>query len=210
MRWGAYCSTLENSISARGHLEQGIALYNLQQHRSLAFLYGTDPGVHCLSYASWVLWVLGYPDQALQRSQEALTLAHELSHPFMLAFSLDYAATFHQFRRERQAVQERAAAAIQLCAEQRFVYYLTCESVLQGWVLAEQGQGEEGVAQIRQAVAAFRAMGAGIRQPLYLALLAEACGKAGQAEEGLTCGIRSVDAGRQHWSVLVRGRAVSD
>jgi TOMM system kinase/cyclase fusion protein len=173
-------------IPAREHLEQGIALYNLQQHRSLAFLYGTDPGVHCLSYASWVLWVLGYPAQALKRSQEALALAQELSHPFILAFSLDYAATFHQFRRERQTTQEQAAAAITLCAEQRFVYYLTCGSVLQGWALAEQGQGEEGVAQIHQGVAAFRAMGAGIRQPLYLALLAEACGKVGQAEEGLS------------------------
>ena len=42
----------------------------------------------CLSYAAWTLWHLGYPDQALKRSQEALTLAQELSHPFSLAFAL--------------------------------------------------------------------------------------------------------------------------
>ena len=60
------------------------------------------------------LWVLGYPDQALKRSHEALTLAQELSHPFSLAYALD-AALVHQFRREGQATQERAEAAIALC-----------------------------------------------------------------------------------------------
>src|SRR5262249_34202965 len=63
---------------ARAQLEQGIALYDHSQHRALAFLYGgIDPGVHCLCYALLVLWCLGYPDQALQRCQEALALTQE-------------------------------------------------------------------------------------------------------------------------------------
>ena len=49
---------------------------------------------------------LGYPDQALKSSQGALALA-ELSPPFIIAFSLDYAATFHQFRQERQTPKNR-------------------------------------------------------------------------------------------------------
>ena len=77
---------------ARGHLEQGIALYDFQQHRALAFLYGTDPAVMCLSYAAWALWLLGYPDQARRRSAEALTLAQELSHSPSLAVALAWAA----------------------------------------------------------------------------------------------------------------------
>jgi len=84
---------------ARGHLEQGIALYDPQQHRSLAFRYGADPGVICRLYAANVLWVLGYPDQALARIHEALTLARELAHAFSLAFALNHAANLHQFRR---------------------------------------------------------------------------------------------------------------
>ena len=76
-----------------------------------AFLYGHDPGVACLSYAALTLWYLGYPDQALKRSHEALTLAQELSHPFSLALALSFAAMLHQFRREGQAAQERAEAA---------------------------------------------------------------------------------------------------
>ncbi len=105
---------LESSSLPAAHLEQGIALYDPQQHRSHAFLYGQDPGVACRVYAALALWLLGYPDQALQRSHEALTLAQELAHPFSLAFALYFAARLHQFRREAQAAQERAEAAMAL------------------------------------------------------------------------------------------------
>ena len=89
--------------SSRDHSEQGVALYDPQQHRSLAFLYGQDFGVTCLDVAAWALWHLGYPDQALKRSNEAFTLAQKLSHPYSLAQALDVAAMVHQFRREGQA-----------------------------------------------------------------------------------------------------------
>ena len=57
-------------------------------------------------------------------SRNAVALAQELSHPFSLAVALDYAAMFYQFRREPHAVHEQAEAAIALCTEQRFAYYL--------------------------------------------------------------------------------------
>ena len=72
---------------------------------------GMTPGWLASAYAAWALWFLGYPDQALKRSHEALTLAQELSHPFSLAYALDFAAWLHQLRREGQAAQERAEAA---------------------------------------------------------------------------------------------------
>ena len=87
--------------SAQTHLEQGIALYDPQQHRSHAFLYGGhDPCVCCLGFAARCLWMLGYPDQALRRSREALALARELSHPTSLAHAQFYVGIFHQFRRD--------------------------------------------------------------------------------------------------------------
>ena len=138
----------------------------------------------CLSGAALVLWLLGYPDQALKRSQEALTLAQELSHPFSLAFALSIAAQLHQRRGERQAAQERAEATITLCTEQGFPSWLALGTIYRGWALAEQGQREEGMAQIHQGLAAYRATGAELR-PSHLALLAEAYGKGGQVEEGV-------------------------
>jgi predicted ATPase len=182
---GASLYCLGEFAAARKHLEQSIARYDAQQHRSHALVYGADPGVFCLSWTTHVLWALGYPDQALKRSHEALSLAEELSHPFSLALAFDYATILHQFRRERQTVHERATAAIVLCTEQGFAYYLAWATFMQGWALAEQGQAEEGIARMRQSLAALRATGAEIRQPYYLAMLAETYGKGGQAEEGL-------------------------
>ena len=79
---------------AQEHLEQGIALYDPQQH-SHAFLYGHDPRVACLGYTALALWYLGYPDQALQRSHEALTLAQRLPHTYSLGHALTTAARLY-------------------------------------------------------------------------------------------------------------------
>jgi TOMM system kinase/cyclase fusion protein len=173
-------------VPARAHLEQSLALYDPREHRVLAFRTGIDPGVWGLSYAAYALWLLGYPDQALRRSHEALALAQELSHPPSLAAGLAYAAFCHYFRGEPHAIQEHAEAAMALASEQGVPQWLAVGMIAQGWVLVMQGQGEEGLAQMRQAMATWRAMGAGATVSWHLALLAEACEKAGQAAEGLT------------------------
>jgi predicted ATPase len=82
-------------------------------------------------------------------------------------------------------VQERAAALIALSTDQGFPFWGACGTILQGWALAEQGQSAEGIAQMCQGIAAYRATGAELALPCYLALLAEAYGQAGQADEGL-------------------------
>jgi class 3 adenylate cyclase/predicted ATPase len=171
---------------AREHLEQGIALYDPQQHRPLAFVYGMDVGMTCRIFAAWVLWLLGYPDQALQRGQEGITLAHESSHPYSLSFALAFTADLHQLRREWRLAQERAEASMTLSAEQGFALSLSQAAILRGWALAEQGQGAEGIAQMQQGLAAHRETGAKLTEPYFLALLAEAYGKGGQVEEGLS------------------------
>ena len=129
--------------------------------------------------------MLGYPDQALRRSLEALALAQDVAHPFSLGFALFFAAQLHHHRREVQATQARAEAAITLSRAQGFPTWLANGTILQGWALAAQGQGEAGVAQIRQGLAAHRATGEEIERPYFLALLAEAYGAMGQADEGL-------------------------
>jgi predicted ATPase len=176
------------------HLEQGITLYAPREHGSYTSRGEVDPKVGCLSYAALALWFLGYPDQALKRSHEALTAAQELFHPYSLAFALDLAALLRQFRRESQAVREQAKSASTLCAEQGFPYYLAWGIILQGCALTEQGQVKEGIAQIRQGLAAWQALRAERHRPYFLTLLAEAHGKAGQAEEGLTALVEALTA----------------
>jgi class 3 adenylate cyclase/predicted ATPase len=172
--------------SAHAHLEQGMALYNPQHHRSHVFLYGHDPGVWCRFFAAWALWHLGYPDQALTRSHEALTFVQGSSHPVILANAFGYTAMLHQLRREVQATEERAEAEMMLAHEHGIGFMLAEATFLRGWALAEQGQGEVGIAQMRQGLAAWQTLGAALFRPYYLVLLAEAYGKGGQPEEGLS------------------------
>jgi DNA-binding winged helix-turn-helix (wHTH) protein/predicted ATPase len=170
----------------RDHLEQGIALYDPRQHSVQTTLpWGPDPGVLCLSRAAQTLWLLGYPTQALQRSREAITLAQELFRPWILTWALEYDAGIHYLRREGQLTRERTEAVIALASEQGFVAALAEATMLRGWALAEQGQGEEGVAQIRQGLAVYRTLESEVAWTYYLGRLAEAYGKVGQPAEGL-------------------------
>jgi predicted ATPase len=173
-------------VRAREHAEEGIARYAPQQHHAQAFRYGNDPGVCCRSFAALALWVLGYPGQALQRSEEALEWAQELAHPFSLAFALSYVAYVHQFRREGALTQARAEVTITLATEQGFPHWMAGGAIRYGWALAHQGQVQAGIEQIRQGMTAWRAIGTALAQSYWLALLAEAYSAGGQAEAGLT------------------------
>lgn len=177
---------LGKPASARRHLEHGSALYDPARHASLARLYGGhDPGVACRSLAAWILWLLGYPDQALERAREALALARELAHPFSEAFALAFVGWVHRFRREVPAAGEHAEVLIKLAAEQGFAWWAAAGTLLRGWVLAEEGRVDDGIATMREGLAVWRAAGAAVAVPYYLAWLAEACGKAGRVEESL-------------------------
>lgn len=184
---GAVLFHLGDLVPAQEYSERGIIFYSPQQHRSHAFLNSPhDPGVMSLAYSAWSLWCLGYSDQALQRVSVALTLAQELSHPLSLAVALTFSAWLHHYRRERQAAQEQAEALIALCTDQGFPYWVTFGSIYRGWMLAEQGKGKEGIAQIRQALAILPTTGTELDRPYFLTLLAEVYGKVEQAEEGLS------------------------
>jgi class 3 adenylate cyclase/predicted ATPase len=166
------------------HLEKALTLYDPPQHRAIAFRTGGDPGTDSLTELALALWSLGYPDQALKKLHEALSIAREISYPFNSATALAYAAWLHSLCRDGPATKEWAEATMTLASEQRFPYWLAIGTILQGWALVEQGKGEEGLAQLHQGLVAYRAISAWYR-PHLLALLAEAYGKVGQPEEGL-------------------------
>ena len=172
--------------SAHAHAEQGIALYAPHQHHTHVVLYGQDPGMTCYIWLAATLWALGYPDQALERSNEALRIAQERSHPYSVVFALGWGARLRQYRRDVLATHEQAMTTVARCTEQGFAFWLTVGTILQGWVLVEQGEIEEGIAQLSQGLADFQTTGTELWRPYFLALLAEAWGKMGRTEEGLS------------------------
>jgi class 3 adenylate cyclase/predicted ATPase len=171
--------------AARLHLEEAIARYTPDQRRSLAFHIGQDPGVGCRINAARTLWCLGYPAQALAHIHEALALAHALSHPFSLAFAWCWAAFVSQVRRDVPAVREQAEAAVALSTEQGFTQWAAWGTSIGGWALAMQGQGEVGMAQVRQGIAGWRATGAALVVPYLCTVLADVSVHLGHTADGL-------------------------
>jgi predicted ATPase len=171
--------------TARQHLEEGIARYTPDQRRAPAFRIGHDPGVVCRAFAAWTLWLLGYPDQALVHTHDALALAHALSHPFSLAYAQCWAATVSQLRRDVLAVHKHAEAAVALATAQGFTQWAAVGTNARGWALAMQGQGEEGMTQGRQGTVNWQATGALLYVPYFCTVLADVSAYLGYTEDGL-------------------------
>ncbi len=171
-------------VATRRHSEQGMALYDQEQHRSLAFHYGGhDPGVCCHMHSALALWMLGYPAAALERGRTGVTLARSLAHPTSLANALPFLGVIQQFRGEIGAVQELAASMIDLSAAHGLAQWLRYGRILEGWAHTERGHGDASVAQLRIAVDEYRSKG-DIWLPYFLILLASALLKDGAIDEG--------------------------
>jgi len=183
----ANLTELGELTSAWKHLEQGFALYDRQKHNQHAFLYGGhDPGVCCRYHAADVLWLLGYPEQALSKSRESLALARELSHASTTATALSFAACFEQRLGEGQAVQARLEEGVSLSTERGFLPRQTQANFLQAWLLVEQGHHDAGIAQMSAILSAERAKGVSGRWNMqFSALLADAHKQARHSLEGL-------------------------
>jgi class 3 adenylate cyclase/predicted ATPase len=164
------------------HLEMAMSLYDPERHRLLTLRYlGIDAGVYCSSFAAHTLWLLGYPDRAIKRGNEALALAQALSHPVSLGFAGGSLTILHQFRREAPAAQETAERMIALSA----IDDLAFATSVRGWAIAEQGRHEEGIAQIQEGLAAHRRTGGELTRTYLLCLLAEAYGEASRLDDEL-------------------------
>jgi DNA-binding winged helix-turn-helix (wHTH) protein len=180
---GTNCLFMGVLASARTHLEAALALYHPEDHRTHTMLYGHEPGVIGLATLSWVLWLAGFPDQAVQRSQAALRLAQQVRHPSSLNFALLWAARLAHYRREVRATQAHAEAAFALAREAGFS--LAVATSLRGWALVMQGQGAEGIIQILQGMTTGQGHSEMLSQPYFAALLAEAYLQTGQPAAGL-------------------------
>ncbi len=112
-------------------------------------------------------------------------MARECRHPFSLAYALNFASWVHLFRGEDYAAQEVADEVIALATEDGFPFWMAFGTAFRGSALAAQGRCDEGMAQIRQGLAANRAIGTEMTRSYFLGVLAQAHGQAGQIEEGL-------------------------
>jgi predicted ATPase len=161
--------------AAHAELERSISMCEDSEAATYLDLSAQDPRVHVRLYDGMVLWLLGYPDQALQICGEARQYADRSQHPFSEAMARTITLRVHQFRGEAAIVAEQADAAVVLSEEHEFVHYLAMALILRGWASAQQGEFEKGIAEIQAGLEKERATGALLYESYTLGLLADAC-----------------------------------
>jgi len=161
--------------AAHAALQRSIGMCEDSKAAAYLDLSAQDPRVHVRLYDGIVLWLLGYPDQALRICAEACRCADTSQHPFSEAMARTISLRVHQLRGEAAVVARQADAAIALCEEHEFVHYLAMALILRGWASAQQGEFEKGIAELEAGLEKERATGALLFESYTLGLLADAC-----------------------------------
>jgi len=171
---------------AREQLEQANAICERHQRRFDASLdLISAPRVYSRSIYARVLWVLGYAEQAQSASDVAIGLAEETSHSYTLAQALSLAAAFHLDCRDVERTESLARQVVALATEHNFAYWRATGRVWGGWALVQRQDIEQGVAQIQESLAQFRAKGNVLTIPHALSVLAGVYRQAGEPEKGV-------------------------
>lgn len=197
----ATCLFSGEPASAREHCDAGCQLYDPEQHRSHSLLYGGhDPGTCAKFLGAMVYWLLGYPQQALTLSTEAVAMAERLAHPLSLEIALLYGAMLHLDRGEPDLALRRLATAERLVADERLGFIVE-PHFLRGAALAAHGEFANAVTSLREGLAGRLGM---LRdRPYGLARLSEALTRRGEHEAALAAAREGLNAreetGNRQW-----------
>jgi predicted ATPase len=168
------------------HARQMNMVYDPAKHSFLAHIFSFDLGVLNRGLSSWALWFLGYPNQAREEYEKAMTDARRFEHPFTLAFALVGGCELYWFLREPENVARHVKELAAISNEKGFVYWQAHAVFYQGEKLVSDGKTQEGIAEMRRGLNIMLAVGTLTCFSRLLARMADACLKAGEIEAGLS------------------------
>ncbi len=173
-------------------VRQVLTLHDPLRDKDLPSQYGQDePGSIALGVDAWRLWLQGYPAQATTRAREARELAELSDSPYGRAFAWAWSLAALQFRGETAQLERRASELRRLCAEHDIATWIAWATFFEGWVVGARANEADGIALMEQGLGGWRGAGIRIVEPCLLALLSEACLRAGRIE---TAGERLAEA----------------
>jgi predicted ATPase len=173
------------------HIEHGLQLYDSGDFRWHASVYGGhDPAVCGHGEAALSLWLLGFPQQAMARMDQALAIAESLSHAGSIAHAFDIALMFHRFRQDATEVYNRSGQLMSLSEYEEFAAHRAKGKMFRGWALSRLGDVERGITSLNEGLDALRAIATNEDLPVFLEMLAECYAMSGQTSKGL----RALDA----------------
>jgi class 3 adenylate cyclase/predicted ATPase len=174
-------------VEGRAHLDRAIALYDPAKHRPLATRFGQDVRVAALSYRSWALWMLGYPDAALVDTTHALEDAREIGQAATLMYALVHALLIHIQCGNYPAANAETDELVALANEKGALFWKALGMSVQGCILALTGKAPDAVQMITSGLTALRSTGSTLWMPLHLSYLARAYAELGQFENAWRC-----------------------
>jgi tetratricopeptide (TPR) repeat protein len=168
------------------YLEKAIASYDPDRFGTPRFHLGNHSGVVGLNVSALILWLVGYPERALERAKAALDLAGKLNQPYSLAYARFHTGLLHVWRREAEPARGYAQAVLEVAEEHEFLVWKAVATCLHGAALARLGEAERGLSLVRQGIDSYQGLNTPpVFWPLLVFFQAEACNLAGKPESGL-------------------------
>lgn len=174
---GATSYYLGELAAAISHLEHAFALFAPQPHQGLVSVY--DHRVSCLNHLALAFWFIGEVDRSLQCSQQALSLAESLQQPYVTVMTLHFAGVVQQLCGNAPAAKQFTARAMEITGPDGQLYQRALNAILFGWICAEEGDTNAGIAHLTSALSGLDRLGAWLERPYYLSMLAQAQMKVG-------------------------------
>jgi class 3 adenylate cyclase/predicted ATPase len=187
---------------ARAHFDKGIALYDPTEHRTLATRFGVDVRVSILSYRSWALWMLGYPEAALADAEAALSDAREIGQAATLMFALNYTSLPHIFRGDYAKAKAVVDELVVLADEKGTLIWKASGLSLQGILLALSGKPADAIPMIISGRSMYESTGATLGLSWRSPHLSAAYAELGQFDDAWRCvneAITAVEATKETW-----------
>ena len=178
---------------ARNYTELAIETYLPENHEFYIANYGQDPAMACFLFDCLANWLLGYPDVAIQRSEEMLALAQKLSHPFSLAYAFNCKAWFALYSKQVTKALQAADALMAVAVENEFPFFIMLSNLIRAWVAIQLDQPEQAINQIEETLKMWKSVGAVLARHCHLTFLAEGYAKAGKPTVALEILAKCVD-----------------
>jgi predicted ATPase len=189
-------------MQARGHFDHAMASYDPAAHRMLATRFGQDNRVAVLSYRSWALWFLGYPQAAVADTGRALSDAREIGQAASLMYALTHACLTHTFCGKYAIANAFAEELAVLAREKDAASWKALAMALQGQLSALTGHASSAIESLTAGVAAYRSTGSTVWVPLYLASLTRAHADLGNLDDAWRCigeAASAIEATMERW-----------
>jgi len=186
----------------RAHCDQAIALYNRAEHRPLATRFGQDVGVATLSYRSFALWLLGFPEAARTDIEHALKNAREIGQAATLMHTLAHAPWTDFWIGTYNVADTLIEEVIALSSEKGALMWKACGLMHRGILLALTGKAANAIPINHSAMKAVRSTGTTLWMPSFLSYLARAYAELGRLNDAWRCiseAMTAVETSKERW-----------